>query len=106
MFEKGQLSLPQTVEEAAELLISDLLIKHMTSMMRMTKAELAKLHEKVAPYLLEEFRIWTGNEALLQSCMEKAGESQNLDPAIVILQEVHKRVLDIETTGIVIICPE
>lgn len=88
MFDKKAFNrMPGTVEEAAELLISDLLIQHLQALSEMTDNEFNLLCEKVTPYLIDEFRLWQGNDALLESCFQNSGEHDE-DPARVILNHV------------------
>lgn len=77
--------MPGTVEEAAELLISDLLIQHLQALSEMNDDEFDLLCEKVTPYLIDEFRLWQGNDSLLESCLKT---SDTGDPARIILNRV------------------
>ncbi len=77
---------PNTVNEAAELLLSDLLIQHLQALSRMNEKEFNSLCDHVTPYLLEEFQVWQGNDALLSSCYEQCDTVQ--DPARIILNRV------------------
>ena len=98
----NQTGLPQTIDQAADLLISDLLTDHVEAMASLNDAEFESLYQGVAPYLIDEFRLWSGNENLLAACIEECyatGESP--DPARIILKRVVERIGD--TEGIVII---
>ena len=78
--------IPRTVEEAAQLLLSDLLIQHLHTLSQLSKGEFEELCDHVTPYLIEEFRLWQGNVALLNSCLNHDdGED---DPARIILYRV------------------
>lgn len=90
---KARYRMPKTVDEAAELLISDLLIQHLQALSEMTEAEFDALCDQVTPYLVEEFRLWQGNEALLRSCFERCDDEEQ-DPARVILAKVKKILKD------------
>ncbi|RJQ79501.1 MAG: hypothetical protein C4519_10960 [Desulfobacteraceae bacterium] len=78
---------PRTVNEAAELLLSDLLIQHLRSLSCMTEKEFNLLCDHVTPYLNEEFQIWQGNHDLLESCYRQNSEEFD-NPARVILNRV------------------
>jgi hypothetical protein len=78
---------PKTVNEAAELLISDLLIQHLNTLSRMTEQEFNLLCEHVTPHLIDEFQIWEGNDDLLASCYQ-SDETDQEDPARIILNKV------------------
>ncbi len=82
---------PQTVDEAAERLISDLLIQHLNALARMNEEEFKTLCDHVTPFLLDEFEIWQGNNALLESCYRN-GDSDSDDPARVILKRVKQLI--------------
>jgi hypothetical protein len=89
MFDKNTpYPIPGTVEEAAELLLSDLLLQHLNTLSHMTENDFDQLCEQVAPYLLEEFKIWQGNDALLGSCFSRT--AAEADPARIILNHVKK----------------
>lgn len=85
--------LPESVEEAAEILLSDLLMQHLQSLSKMSTNEFNQLCDKVAPYLIEEFKVWQGNEALLDSCFSKTS-SLETDPARIILDRVKEMLND------------
>jgi hypothetical protein len=83
---------PRTVEEAAQLLLSDLLIQHLQTLSQLTKGEFEELCDRVTPYLIEEFGLWQGNDALLNSCLNH--DSEEDDPARIILNKVKDIVCD------------
>lgn len=83
--------MPSTVEEAAEILISDLLIQHLQALSEMSDQEFDFLCERVTPYLIDEFQLWQGNDELLESCL---GACDFGDPARIILDRVKKIVKD------------
>lgn len=84
---------PNTVDEAAELLISDLLIQHLQTLSSMSEKEFHLLCDLVTPYLIEEFRIWQGNDALLESCYLQVSANDE-DPARIILNRVKEMLTD------------
>lgn len=79
--------MPASVDEAAELLLSDLLLQHLQSLSKMDENDFDMLCERIAPYLLEEFKVWQGNDALLDSCFNQ-NEDADDDPARIILNRV------------------
>ena len=85
-FKHGQ-RVPYTVNEAAEYILSDLLTQHLQVLSNMTDEEFEALCTKVTPYLNEEFRIWEGNDALIESCWQHSLNSCD-DPARIILNRV------------------
>ncbi len=78
---------PKTVSEAAELLISDLLLQHLNTLSKMTEQEFSSLCDHVTPYLIDEFQIWQGNDDLLDSCYQ-TDDTPDEDPARIILNRV------------------
>jgi DNA topoisomerase IB len=94
--------LPQTIDQAADLLIADLLTDHVEAMAGLSDEEFESLYQGVAPYLIDEFRLWSGNDNLLAACMEECQANGEIpDPARVILRRVVERIGD--TEGIIII---
>ena len=96
MYEKPNLpSLPQTVDEVADLLIADLPPKEMVTLSNMGEFEFLRLYNSVAQYVLDEFKVWTGNDELLQSCLGKVSNSDDdTDPAMIILRRVWQKLSD------------
>ena len=85
--------LPKNVDEAAELLLSDMLMQHLKALSNMSEQDFNLLCDRVAPYLIEEFKLWAGNEALLDSCFTRA-DIQETDPARIILNRVKQMLND------------
>ena len=93
MFDKNTHDrIPQTVEAAAELLLADLLMQHLHALSKMTENDFEQLCDQVAPYLIDEFKLWQGNDALLHSCFLR--QNDELDPARIILGQVKKMLRD------------
>lgn len=97
---KDQYRLPKSVDEAAELLLSDLLLQHLKTLVQMSEDDYDRLCDKLAPYLLEEFRIWQGNNDLLESCYSHCGD-ETVDPTRIILNRIKKMISDFD--GFVVI---
>ncbi|MGD9248715.1 MAG: hypothetical protein PVI60_12190, partial [Desulfobacteraceae bacterium] len=55
---------PKSLDEAAELLLSDLLMQHLHTLSNMTEEDFDMLCNRVTPYLIEEFKLWEGNQVL------------------------------------------
>jgi hypothetical protein len=85
--------LPGNVDEAAELLISDLLLQHLQTLSQLSDEQFELLCDKISPYLLEEFKVWQGNDQLLGSCFLQVDVDSN-DPARVILARVKQMLQD------------
>jgi len=84
---------PESVDEAAELLLSDLLMQHLQALSNMTEDNFDLLCDRVAPYLMDEFKLWQGNEPLLDSCFSKT-DTEETDPARIILNRVKQMLID------------
>ena len=92
--EKARRMVPRTVDEAAELLISDLLIQHLQALSNMNEDDFDLLCHEVTPFLLDEFKLWQGNDQLLESCLKRAGDRED-DPARIILDSLKKKLRDL-----------
>jgi hypothetical protein len=86
-------NLPKSVDEAAELLLTDLLIQHLKTLSNMTEEDFELLCDKVTPHLIDEFKLWSGNNVLLDSCFTKS-DSQETEPARIILKRVKQMLQD------------
>jgi hypothetical protein len=107
MFERSRkYDLPRTVDEVADLLIADLPAREMITLSHLNREEFVALYESVASYILDEFKIWTGNQPLLDSCLERIfdgdGSGGFSDPALVILRRVWEKLQDAEDIVIVL----
>lgn len=96
MYDKSNMpSLPQTVDEVADLLIADLPPKEMVTLSRMSENDFLRLYNFVAQYVLDEFRVWTGNDELLESCLARVSDNEDMtDPAMIILRRVWQKLND------------
>lgn len=96
MYEKpNRPTLPRTVDEVADLLIADLPPKEMVTLSSMDEGAFLRLYDSVAQYVLDEFKIWTGNDDLLESCLANLHtEDKASDPALVILRRVWQKLND------------
>lgn len=88
-------TLPTTVEEAAERLFGDMRNSERLNLLALSDEEFEKFYRAVAPVILTEFRIWTGNQALLNACIESSEHpDRKLEPALIILERVRRMVLE------------
>ena len=96
MYEKPyRPGLPRTVDEVADLLIADLPPKEMVTLSSMDENDFLRLYDSVAQYVLDEFKVWTGNEDLLESCLSLvAADEKETDPAMIILRRVWQKLND------------
>ena len=83
--------LPKTVDEAANLLISDLSTQQMAMMGRINDQDFDTLCDILIPYIQDDFRIWSGNEQLLMSCFS-GDHSTSTDPMRIIMERVREKL--------------
>ena len=93
-------NVPKTIDEAAELLISDLSATHQDILSKLDDQEFDRFYESVAKFVLDDFELWSGNEALLWSCYTNDND-RAAEPAKIILNRVREMLQ--EVSGIVII---
>lgn len=98
---KNNYMLPHTVDQAAELLISDLLLEHLYAITMLSESDFQKLCKAVAPYIIDEFQLYTGNDALLNDCFSQSGFSQQTDPVTIILSSIRDKLTEIHDIYIV-----
>ncbi len=94
-------SLPKTVDQAAELLISDLLIEHLHAITSLSESDFQKLCKAVAPYIIDDFQLYTGNDALLFDCFCQSGTNNPIDPVTIILSSLRKKITELDDIFIV-----
>jgi len=68
--------LPKTIDEAAELLLSELPLKDKVVIANMTIGELPSLNITLGNYIRDSFGLWTGNIDLVESCRAKVGDKE------------------------------
>lgn len=88
--------LPSTVEEAVNILVSDLTTQQMAAMGQMTDEEFDWLCDDLVPHLQHDFRLWAGNERLLNSCFEHVAHLTSTDPMRIIMEALRCRVRSLE----------
>ncbi|CAD7848389.1 MAG: hypothetical protein [Olavius algarvensis Delta 4 endosymbiont] len=94
--------LPETVDEAVDLLISDLLADHIEMLSSLSERQFDRLYSLVSPFVLAEFKLWSGNDKLLNACIAQLEDTDaNCDPAGLILRKTKARLNDI--IGVLII---
>ncbi len=88
--------LPSTVEEAVNILVSDLTTQQMAAMGKMTDVEFDRLCGELVPHLQHDFRLWAGNERLLNSCLERCDELTTTDPMRIIMESLRSRIQSLD----------
>ena len=64
---------PQSVEEAVEQLIIEMPLKDKATIANMSQNELPSLNSSIGGYIINNFRLLSGNHDLMDSCRLKAG---------------------------------
>jgi hypothetical protein len=60
--------LPKTIHEAVDRLMSELALKDKVLIANMTYDELVDLNSNLGAYIRNAFRLWSGNDELMESC--------------------------------------
>jgi hypothetical protein len=90
---------PQSVEEAVERLILQMPLKDKATVANMSQNELPSLNSTIGGYIINSFRLLSGNQNLLDSCrLEAGGPFKHEEEAVSILlkalweklQQTHK----------------
>jgi len=99
--ENGEL--PRTVADAVELLKKHLRLKDKTTVANMAAMELSTLDPSLGEYIRNAYRLWGGNQPLLDSCRWLAAKegTDNADPAMVIIQELWNELRKTHTLRLV-----
>ncbi len=59
---------PKTVNEAVDILMSEMALKDKVTIANMTYGELVDLNPNLGSYIKNIFRLWSGNDELIESC--------------------------------------
>ena len=68
--------IPHTVEEAVDILIDKMQLKDKTKIAKMKEDDVIILHLTLGNYIRNKFGLWSGNEALMESCKEMIGKNK------------------------------
>ena len=61
-------TVPETVNQAVERLVANISLRDKTTIANMVAEELSSLEPTIGRYILDQFGLWLGNEALFESC--------------------------------------
>jgi hypothetical protein len=95
MFPKTiDIDLPRTIDEAVTILLADLPLMARTRLAKMTPEELDLFNHIVGLQIAKDFRLWSGNDALLQACMTatEATGDDDLEPSKVIVRAMWQKL--------------
>jgi hypothetical protein len=85
---------PETVDEAADVLHTNMSLNEEFFMAEMDEQDLTDLHLSLGPDIRADFGLEAGNEALMQSCRQGSGDSELSvhDASLVIMKALWKKV--------------
>ena len=85
---------PKTIDEATERLLSEISLDLVLLLAATADDELSYLHLSLGTYIRNEFGLWAGNEALLNSCQSVADkESIDADEAATIILKALRNLI-------------
>jgi Domain of unknown function (DUF6794) len=86
--------LPTTIDEAVSILLDDLRLLDRTRMGSMTTEELNLINKVVGLQITQDFRLWSGNELLLHSCLNAMADTgkKGADPTMAIIHSMWKKL--------------
>jgi hypothetical protein len=87
-------SLPQTVDEAVERLISEISLKHKLEIAKMEGPELVTLQPSLGRYIRNKYELWAENGPLMLSCRLRSGiaDLHEDDASALIIIELWKKL--------------
>jgi hypothetical protein len=86
--------MPETLEQALDILISELPLKSKSAIANMEQEELVYLYPSLSEFVRYKFGLWFRNNALLESCLLFVDEddfNEDDSPAIII-KELWKKL--------------
>ena len=85
---------PKTVDEAVNILIEHISLKHKAGLAKLSEDVLANLRLSLGIYIRDVFRLDTGNRDLLESCREISKDKylHHSQAPAVIIKELWKRL--------------
>ena len=87
------IELPTTIEDAVDILLSDLPLLDRTRLSAMTSDELDLVNHLVGRQIAQDFRLYSGNDVLLSSCLSACSQSgAPADPAMVIIHAMWQKL--------------
>lgn len=87
---------PQSVNEAVHVLMSEMILKDKAKIANMSEFDLEFLNVTLGMYIRDNFRLWTGNDALMDSC-KKLSLNDELHPdsaSQIIIDALWKKLQD------------
>jgi hypothetical protein len=87
-------NLPQSVAEAVDILHANMTLNEEFMLAAMNEEDLIDLHFSLGHDIRDDFGLWTGNDALMESCKSESGNPDiHIDDAsMVIVRALWKKV--------------
>ncbi len=83
----------RTVDDVADYIIAELMPVEQQELAVMDEQAFQALYAAVAHNIIDEFELWSGNDALLNSCFNAPCDDDTCtDPAHIILQKVQEKL--------------
>jgi hypothetical protein len=79
---------PRTIEEAVDFLMKGLSLKDKVIISRLPFEDLFALYPSLGQFIRNDFRLWTGNDELLESCQSTSAD----DASAVIIEALWNRL--------------
>ena len=77
---------PKSIEEAVQLLLTELSEKDQEAIRNMAEEEVSSLHLSLGNYIRDGFALWENNEELLKACCPDGSLSNADDASMVIIK--------------------
>ena len=98
----NNIELPITIEDAVDILLSDLPLLDRTRLSAMSSDELDLVNHLVGRQIARDFRLWSGNDILLSACLTACAQSgEPADPVMVIIRAMWQRLQETHVLRIV-----
>ena len=87
-------NLPTSVDAAVSTLLADLRLKDRTRLGSMSTEELNLVNQALGVQIARDFRLWSGNDLLLNACLEEMEDTdkEDSDPSMVIIQAMWEKL--------------
>ena len=89
-------NLPLTVNEAVDTLLADLPLLERNHLAYLGEDQLGLINRMVGHQIVKDFRLWSGNDALLRDCLGAIEEDcdDDFDPTMVIVRAMWQKLQD------------
>lgn len=101
--DKTEQIMPDTVDQAVDILISEMKLREKTAIANMPEAELIYIHLTLGNYIRNKFGLYSGNDALMQACREILGKNkiQEDEASFIIIRDLWQKLRSTHSLRIV-----